>query len=574
MSDRDPKRGLDVWLLVALALGAALRLTGLGWGARHRPLGDEQSFVEAVAHMIANRSLDHQFYEYPGLFLYLLVPGQWLAGGGDGFAATVAGRTTVALFGVVSIALVYALARTLAGTGVARLAALLKAASPLDVEQAHMIRTDVVLEVAFLLGLLALARPLRPHRRDAAAGAALGVASAIKFSGPLFAAPVAVAALLRRRGRLAGLARSAAWAALVFTLCSPYTFLNAEKALGGAGIQMRYHYEGRSEAPGYFENLGAYGVRLGESLGLPWLLLAAGGAWTARRRWRRFAPLVVLPAAVLLVFATAEVRYDRFLVPTTGALAVLAAAGAARLARTRARSMVALGALALAWPTANAVLDVRSYRQPSPRDLAQEMLATWSGPGQRVLTTSRELGAPAGVAMTRARNLDPWTRRLALEYDVVVAVASHVGEPLRHMDVVRHLRPTRATAGQGPELVVLVPKVPPAQAYEWSEAPYHLVETPQPAVVIGLPETTVVDALEWEPAAAARRAPRLRLLASSDGERFAAVEFTTERSPAGPGLRILPLEPVTAVALRLETVAGSPLDPPARLRRARLLTPP
>jgi len=54
-----------------LSLAAALRLTGLGWGERHRPLGDESDFVDNVAQMLVHRDLDHRFYEYPGLFLYL-----------------------------------------------------------------------------------------------------------------------------------------------------------------------------------------------------------------------------------------------------------------------------------------------------------------------------------------------------------------------------------------------------------------------------------------------------------------------------------------------------------------------
>ncbi len=577
------RRRPDLWLLVALAVAAGLRFTGLGWGSGHRPLGDEQSFVEAVAAMLANGDLDHRFYEYPGLFLYLLLPGQWLAGGEAGFTSTWAGRITVAAFGVAAVGLVYALGRVLAGTTVGRAAALLKAVSPLDVEQAHMIRTDVVLEVAFLLGLLALVWPLRRARRASAAGAALGVASAIKFSGPLLAAPLALGLLLRRRPRPADFVRFGAVAALVFVACSPYTLLHLEEALSGAGTQMRYHYEGRTEAPGYVENLGAYGVRLGETLGVPWLLLCVAGAWAARRRPRRFAPLVALPIVVLAVFATAEVRYDRFLVPLTGALAVLAAIGIERLGRGRAPLTVAAGLIALAWPASQSALDVRSYLQPSPRDQAKDALAAWSG--GRALTTARELGAPPGVSLTRVRGFDPWTRRLAREHDVSVVIASQLGEAPPSLREVRRFRPTRNTAGQGPELVLLAPVVPPALAYEWTdvrpgnEAPggprWDVAEPAAGGLEVRLPAPATVAALEWE-VAPGERPPRLRLFASRDGSRYAPVEIASERlappAPAGGALlRLLPLEPVTAVELRLQTADRAPLAPPARLRTARPL---
>lgn len=576
----------DPWLLPALAVAAGLRFTGLGWGSGHRPLGDEQSFVEAVAAMLANGDLDHRFYEYPGLFLYLLLPGQWLAGGEAGFASTWAGRITVAAFGVVAVGLVYALGRVLASTTVGRAAALLKAVSPLDVEQAHMIRTDVVLEVAFLLGLLALAVPLRRSRRASAAGAALGVASAIKFSGPLLAAPLALGLLLRRGPRPADFVRFGAVAALVFVACSPYTLLHLEEALSGAGTQVRYHYEGRTEAPGYLENLGAYVVRLGETLGAPWLLLAGAGAWAGRRRPRRFAPLVALPVVVLAVFATAEVRYDRFLVPLTGVLAVFAAIGIARIGARRAPAVAAATLIALAWPAGQSALDVRSYRQPSPRDQAKDALAAWSG--GRALTTARELGTPPGVSLTRVRGFDPWTQRLAREHDVSVVIASQIGEPPRHLQEVRRLRPTRNTAGQGPELVLLVPSVPPALAYEWSDVlpgsaaaggPRYSASGPAArAIDVRLPASDAVAAVEWE-VAPGERPPRLRLLASHDGTRYAPVEIASERlAPSAPTagalLRLLPLEPVTAVALRLETAERAPLAPPARLRTARPLAPP
>src|SRR5262245_2472619 len=86
-------------------LAATLRFSALDWGLRHTPHNDEASFVENAARMLRERSLDHRFYEYPALFLYLLVPVQ-AAAGGDGPGAYVAARGLVAAFGVLSVVLV------------------------------------------------------------------------------------------------------------------------------------------------------------------------------------------------------------------------------------------------------------------------------------------------------------------------------------------------------------------------------------------------------------------------------------------------------------------------------------
>ena len=140
-----------------LILAATLRLIGLGWGSRHRALGDESDFVDNVAQMLVHHDLDHRFYEYPGFFLYLLAPGQWLTGAPyNTFPAYLAGRLLVVGFGVASVGLVYLLGLRLRDQRTGLVAALLLAVSPVDVDTAHMIRTDVPLETFLLLGLLAL----------------------------------------------------------------------------------------------------------------------------------------------------------------------------------------------------------------------------------------------------------------------------------------------------------------------------------------------------------------------------------------------------------------------------------
>src|SRR5437870_4890384 len=107
-----------VLLVLILVLGAALRFTGLGWGLRHLPDLDERWFVEDVARMLSARDLDHRFYEYPGLFFYLLAPVLAFLHPPDfGPSAYLAARAVVALFGVASVGLTYVLGARLADRG-------------------------------------------------------------------------------------------------------------------------------------------------------------------------------------------------------------------------------------------------------------------------------------------------------------------------------------------------------------------------------------------------------------------------------------------------------------------------
>src|SRR5207245_9420354 len=142
-----------------LVLAAALRLTSLGWGLRHLPDLDERWFVENVGRMLAARDLDHRFYEYPGLFFYLLAPVLAFLHPPDfGPGAYLAARAVVAAFGVASVGLTYLLGRHLGGRAAGLAACLLVAVSPVEVFTAHMLRPDVALETFVLLAFLAFCR--------------------------------------------------------------------------------------------------------------------------------------------------------------------------------------------------------------------------------------------------------------------------------------------------------------------------------------------------------------------------------------------------------------------------------
>ena len=91
-------------LVATLGLAAFLRFTALGWGLRHEPDWDERVFVQSAAWMVASGDLDHRFYEYPGLFVYLIAPAVALHGPPEvGPDAYLAARRVVAGLSLIHI---------------------------------------------------------------------------------------------------------------------------------------------------------------------------------------------------------------------------------------------------------------------------------------------------------------------------------------------------------------------------------------------------------------------------------------------------------------------------------------
>ncbi len=380
-------------LALILALAACLRFVGLDWGLRHRPHQDEVSFVENVARMLAAGDLDHRFYEYPGLFLYLLMPVQALAGG-DGPGAYHAARGLTAAFGVLSVALVGLLGVRLRGPALGLGAALFLAVSPLDVVTAHMVRPDVALQAFALLVCLAWGDLGRTPRADLRAGAALAAAISIKFTGVLLLPSYLLARWLAPGQRLRGLLRAGVVAVALGALFTPYAILNFDGFVRGASYQFAVHYKGQAPQATYVDQavslLGACAHALGpvsSLLAVIGLVLALRGP--ARRAWL---PLLVYPAVVVLVMASVDLLYLRHALPCLFVLALLAALPLQALAERRPwlAVLVALGAAALPLRTSwNYVGNVSGVL---PRDRVLDWADAHLPAGAIVLDTRPELG--------------------------------------------------------------------------------------------------------------------------------------------------------------------------------------
>lgn len=384
-------------LLLIASLAALLRFSALDWGLRHIPHADEQAFVENVARMLQAGDLDHRFYEYPGLFLYLLMPVQ-AAVGGTGPAAYHAARAFTASCGVLSVLLVARLGQRLGGPALGLGAALLLAVAPLEIVTAHMVRPDVALETCALLTLLAchrLSRPApdaSPARAHAWAGAALATATSIKFTGVLLLPSYIAASLLapRRCGRGPWIALGVAL--LLGALFTPYALLKPAEFLRGATFQMEAHYKGQVPDASYLSNLGLLAHAVYDALEPPAALLAVLGLGMALRHWRLWLPALLHPLAVFAVMASADLLYVRHVLPSLAVFCLLAALPISRLAERRPYLATVLAMLIALWPLRTSWNYVANLSGASPRDRVLDWAQAHLPAGSVILDARPEWG--------------------------------------------------------------------------------------------------------------------------------------------------------------------------------------
>jgi 4-amino-4-deoxy-L-arabinose transferase-like glycosyltransferase len=448
-----------VALASVLALAAVLRFGGLGWGLRHEPHIDERYFVENVGWMLAHRDLDHRFDEYPGLFFYMLTPVlAWFGPPRFGPEAYLAARAVVAAFGVASVGVVYALGVRLAGPATGLAAALFLAVSPVEVQTAHMVRPDIALETVALCALLAMTRVGRRTRDDAIAGAWMGAAAAVKFTGGLLVPSYLARRLCVPGARVRGMGAASLAAIVVFALCSPHTLLDLRGGLSGFATQVGYHYDVRPRGEQHFAGMAmTYGLVLLRAVHAIPLALAALGVVLARREWRRWLPLWLFPLTIVAVFSTAEVHHDRFVVPALGVVALCAGEAVRRIGGRWAWPLACVAALA---PLLASVDYVSGVRRPSTRDLALDRVLADVPPGASVVTTVTDLGLPSDryhvlptVGLDEAR-----ARLLAAHADMVVAQPVVDEELLGGLRTIARVEPPNRHAG--PPIVLAVPARP------------------------------------------------------------------------------------------------------------------
>jgi hypothetical protein len=332
----------------ALVAGALLlRLGGIEHGLPYVYNADENShFVPRAIGMFGHGYNPHYFINPPG-YTYLVHAAFALRWGGreavgaayaaDPTAALTIARVLTALLGAAAVGFTAWAGRRLLGARAGLVAAALLAVAFLPVHYSHLALNDVPTLAPLCLALVGIAGVYRRNRgRDyALAGAALGVACAMKYTAAILVLCLVAAAAAGRAPagagpRVRGLAVAAALALAGFLIANPYALLDIHAFRGGLGQQSAAAGDGggklglaqRSGVIYYLETL---------TWGLGWLpaLAAPAGAVALAVRDRRLALVVVPAPVVFLVFMGIQDRFfARWLLPVYPLLCLLAAYGA------------------------------------------------------------------------------------------------------------------------------------------------------------------------------------------------------------------------------------------------------
>lgn len=379
-------------LLVALlGLAAFLRFTGLTWGLRHEPFPDERLFVEPTRQMLQQGRYDPGYYEYPGLPFWLLRAALLALSpeAREGPAAYAAARAVVATAGVASVGLVFLLGRRLIGVRAGLVAALLLAVSPTEVTTAHMFRPDVLLGSFVLLGLLAFTRLGERLRDDVAAGLALGLALAVKFSGAALGPAWLLARSLAAGPRARGVVAGGLAAALVVLATTPQVVTAPSLVEAGMSSQSAHFYDPskRASEPSllyYLRNIGRSAGPVGSGLAIVGLVAVA--------RSPHWLPALLYATLLLGVLSSANERWERLIASLLGIVALLSARGLESVCARYRWAFLPLATLAAVPPALESFDCAVTLSQPIARDLVLDWIDAELRPGSRVLISTPDLG--------------------------------------------------------------------------------------------------------------------------------------------------------------------------------------
>lgn len=413
-----------VWLLVVLAVAAALRFAHLGHGIPFQLGVDEPQIVSRVLGMMRTGDFNPHFFDYPGLVLYLQLGVaclRFLAGAAARQFASLDvvevadfvlwGRAVTAAMGVGTVFLVHQVGMRW-GARHALLAAGLLAVLPMHVRESHYVLTDVPATfftvLTFLLALVA-------HERGtgaafAWAGAAAGLAMGTKYPAGLTIILPVIAAWMTLNAKPSRLACAAgalgAWV-VAFLAVAPYTLLDLPGFLNGfAQLTSYYRPHGSELEPSGI----TYLKHLRINFGWPATLLMASGfvlgvvravSGPGRLRWTL---LIVFPVLFFYMLSGQGLAYGRYLLPIVPLACMLAAiaviSGVSLLRRfdipraPRTALIVALTVAAVLPPTVNALGFVRMIGRPWTQAEAYKWILRNVPDGTRIAIERSEFTLP------------------------------------------------------------------------------------------------------------------------------------------------------------------------------------
>ncbi len=351
-------RTVRIVLALTVALGLFLRLWRLDFGQELPYLShtDEPCRYNTAVHMIRSSTPNPGFFRYPSLPMYIDACAMYagyltgrLAGRFEsaedlrpirglemsvGLVGTpsmlLLGRAVSALFGALSVLLLYWLARELTqDAGFALLPALLLALDPGHIRLSHYMTVDVI-ATFFALGCVAAATNAvsRGSRRLLWLSAVLGgLATSSKYNYGALAVAVGLTALLYARSRWGHRVRDllvcAGLFALAFALTSPFVLIDFEHASAGIRAEIRHYATG---------HLGVTGNSFAWYIGFIWrdnpalLLLGVPGLFSVWRRYgSRSAALLSTGLVFFLLMGIQLVHFARNILPVM--VLLMAAAG-------------------------------------------------------------------------------------------------------------------------------------------------------------------------------------------------------------------------------------------------------
>ncbi|MBZ5589039.1 MAG: DUF2298 domain-containing protein [Acidobacteriia bacterium] len=403
--------------LALLAVALAVRLYGLNFDQSHFFHPDERRIAEAVIHLsFRPLQLDPHFFAYGSFPFYVtkLVTSvlsnvkPWL-GTYDG--AVLTGRALSAIWGTATVALLMLLARRLFGSRTALLAGALLGATVLHVQNSHFATNDVALTFLVLLSLVCMVAISESGsiRAYAAAGAAIGLAVATKFSAlPLFV-PLAVATVLRWRKErtlsraLGCLGVAGACALAAFAIAEPYALLDSNAWFHDIAEQS-HMVRNAGDLPYTNQYVSVpkvlYDLREMVVWGMGPLLGLAAVIGTARRLRPKPGPVStadwILLAWVVPFFAVTcsfDVKFVRYLLPIYPPLVLWAAAWLQGWAE-RARAGRWARGVVVAGTAAYLLAFLAIYARPHSAVTASTWFYDHAEAGSKVLTQDWDEGFP------------------------------------------------------------------------------------------------------------------------------------------------------------------------------------
>jgi 4-amino-4-deoxy-L-arabinose transferase-like glycosyltransferase len=418
-------------LFLICGLAAALRFTGLAWGAPYFHFHIDEHFVFSGADMLRRSlheaAMSSKFFMYGPLPMWMLdalvTVHDWffrpldLSVKADEITYMVMGRAISAALGTACVPLAYLIARRIAGRAAGLLAALLLACAVVHLRESHFFSVDISMLFFALVTWLFAERMVDTGRVGdyVFAGAGLGASIACKYSAAFLVAVLLVAHLAAPGRPRRDLRSWAAWigrgltpllvAAIVFAIVDPMAWKYAAKfredisywVVGPNSGTWRpifiAQFTDVQPQLYWFTNLLWWG--LGPAFEV-WGLLGVG--WLILRRDRRSLVAASFPVAYYVAAAQGAAPVARYSVPLAAGLAVAAgvlSADAIRRPRLRLPALI-ITTIVCGTTALYAAAYMHVFRAPDARLAASRWLIDHVPEGSRILVEPSHNIPPMG----------------------------------------------------------------------------------------------------------------------------------------------------------------------------------